>query len=261
MRRSWLTELSSAERRRVRAAQRLGVGRRGGQLGALQRDRALIQQGRDEAFASSGRRPDAFGLHAGDPGPSLDALQRPEGPGWRWAGCRSRRRRARPSPRPSARRPCPRRERVSSAEGRRPRWRCPRPFGSQHHRLAARRRRRAVRPARRPPPRPWRRTGQAALADSTAAMADARREVGRAWSRTRPVSQPVVMATTKNTSEGEAHRPAWPMLEGQPRLQEEEVVDEGRRAAAAVTAGQRPKARPATSTLSRKIIARLALWT
>ncbi len=38
------------------------------------------------------------------------------------------------------------------------------------------------------------------LAASSAVIAEARRAVARAWSRTRPVSHPVVMATAKNTA-------------------------------------------------------------
>ena len=80
----------------------------------------------------------------------------------------------------------------------------------------------------------------------------------RAWSRTRP-GQPA-----GGHGDGEEHREGEHVgrvadVEGEPRLQEEEVVDAGADAAAAVTAGQRPKARPETSTLSRKTIARFAL--
>lgn len=48
------------------------------------------------------------------------------------------------------------------------------------------------------------------VADSTAAIPEARREVARAWSRTRPVSQPVASATAKKTAKVRTSA-AWPM--------------------------------------------------
>ncbi len=62
----------------IRPAQGLGVGRLRRQFGALQRHRALIQQGENEPLvvgSGVGRR---FGRR--HPRPGLEALQRPEGP-------------------------------------------------------------------------------------------------------------------------------------------------------------------------------------
>ena len=47
--------------------------------------------------------------------------------------------------------------------------------------------------------------------ENTSRMREARRDIASAWSRTRPVSQPVVMATPKNTRKVKTSL-GWPMV-------------------------------------------------
>ncbi len=254
MRRSWLIEFSSAARSLSERRSASFSHRRRRQFGPLQGDRALVQQGRPTALFVGACRRAALRRRRrrrGRAGPPAAGTSSRPG-----AGCRCRRRRPRPSPRPSGRRrwsPA-----VSSAgrSARRRPGRDPRPWAAAPP--LARRTRPPSCSARAWAVSSWLVAAESRrLAASRAVTAEARRAVAKAWSRTRPVSQPVATATAMNTTKVRTSV-AWPMTKVKPRLQEEEIVGQDRqqRRQSAPARGRRRGRWP--STLARKIIARSA---